>query len=357
MRGKSAISSWQLAVLLFLSRIMQFFLAVSPEGQPGALTAALLLPASMAASILLLLPAYFLLRKNRGKGILDLAGERWGKLGAICSAAFFFFSLCVLVQTASAFSYFLTSTAYPDTSPWLFILLLFAVGGYAASMGYEPTARFGAFVFAALIAALLFTGFSLWPQAHWAFLRPPAGDSLQSQLQLFARLTLGNVETAALLFLIPAVNEKQKSVFWKWNLLTFGVGEGAILFTAAVLGDYGKSQRFPFYTVTKIAEVSIFQRLDSLHIALWVFMALVRLAVFLEVGGKSLARLLPTRAAKHAVATCAAVAALLSGVFTGQQHVLERIGSVFSSGAPVLWLTCLLPLFLLIFRRKGGAGR
>ena len=70
------------------------------------------------------------------------------------------------------------------------------------------------------------------------------------------------------------------------------------LFTAAALGDYAKSQRFPFYTVTKIAEVSIFQRLDSLHVALWVFMALVRLSLFLEVAGKSLARMLPQKASK-----------------------------------------------------------
>lgn len=44
MKGESAISSWQLAVLLFLSRVMQFFLAAPQNEQPGALTAALLLP-------------------------------------------------------------------------------------------------------------------------------------------------------------------------------------------------------------------------------------------------------------------------------------------------------------------------
>ena len=40
MKGESAISSWQLTVLLFLSRITYFFLAEpQPEG-PQALTAA-----------------------------------------------------------------------------------------------------------------------------------------------------------------------------------------------------------------------------------------------------------------------------------------------------------------------------
>lgn len=91
-------------------------------------------------------------------------------------------------------------------------------------------------------------------------LRPPSYDGWQSQLFLFTNLTLGNVETAALLFLISAVNQNKRSVFWKWSLLSVVTLAAIFLFTAAALGDYAKSQRFPFYTVTKIAEVSIFQR-------------------------------------------------------------------------------------------------
>ena len=106
MKGESAISSWQLAVLLFLSRVMQFFLAAPQNEQPGALTAALLLPASVAVSALLLLPAYFLLRRHPDKGLLDIAGERWGGAGLVYPAAFFLFSLCVLIQTTCAFPIF-----------------------------------------------------------------------------------------------------------------------------------------------------------------------------------------------------------------------------------------------------------
>ena len=224
-------------------------------------------------------------------------------------------------------------------------------------MGYEPTARFGSFVLAALLLALLFVGISLWPQVQWEFLRPPSYDGWQSQLFLFINLTLGNVETAALLFLISAVNQNKRSVFWKWSLLSVVTLAAIFLFTAAALGDYAKSQRFPFYTVTKIAEVSIFQRLDSLHVALWVFITLVRLALFLEVSGKSLARMMPKKASKYAVAVCAALAAVLSGILTEKPDVLEALGNFFAGGVPVLLLTVLLPLLLLLSCRKGGTGR
>ena len=224
-------------------------------------------------------------------------------------------------------------------------------------MGYEPTARFGSFVLAALLLALLFLGISLWPQVQWEFIRPPSYDGWQSQLFLFINLTLGNVETAALLFLISAVNQNKRSVFWKWSLLSVVTLAAIFLFTAAALGDYAKSQRFPFYTVTKIAEVSIFQRLDSLHVALWVFITLVRLALFLEVSGKSLARMMPKKASKYAVAVCAALVAVLSGILTEKPDVLEALGNFFAGGVPVLLLTVLLPLLLLLSCRKGGTGR
>lgn len=106
MKGESAISSWQLAVLLFLSRVMQFFLAAPQNEQPGALTAALLLPASVAVSALLLLPAYFLLAGIRIRGLLDIAGERWGGAGLVYPAAFFLFSLCVLIRPPALFPIF-----------------------------------------------------------------------------------------------------------------------------------------------------------------------------------------------------------------------------------------------------------
>ena len=91
--------------------------------------------------------------------------------------------------------------------------------------------------------------------------------------------------------------------------------------------------------------------------ALWVFIMLVRLALFLEVSGKSLARMMPKKASKYAVAVCAALAAVLSGILTEKPDVLEALGNFFAGGVPVLLLTVLLPLLLLLSCRKGGTGR
>lgn len=354
MKGKSAISAWQLAVLLFISRTMQFFLTASSQnGRIETLSLVMILPLSLAATAIVLLPAYFLQHRCEGRGLFDVAFAQWGKGGMALAIFFLLFALGVLIQTVSAFSYFLTSEVYPDTSPWLFILLLMAVGAYAASMGYEPTARYGSFVFIAFLIALVFAGISLLPQAEWEYLRPPVYNTMKEQWKLFLNLTLGNAEIIALLFLFPAVNKSKQSVFWKWSALSLVILEIIFVVSTAVLGDYAQSQRFPFYTVTKIAQVSIFERLDSLHVAIWVFMVLVRLALFLEVAGKSLARLLPKKAGKYSVCICAAAVAFIAGSLIDEPGVLQKMGQFLSAGIPVIVLAFLVPLILLIFERRG----
>lgn len=223
-------------------------------------------------------------------------------------------------------------------------------------MGYEPTARFGSFVLAALLLALLFVGISLWPQVQWEFLRPPSYDGWQSQLFLFINLTLGNVETAALLFLFPAVNQNKRSVFWKWSLLSVVTLAAIFLFTAVALGDYAKSQRFPFYTVTKIAEVSIFQRLDSLSCG--------SLGVY-HVGSsgfifRGIRKIPGTDDAEKSIKICSSrlrgTAAVLSGILTEKPDVLEALGNFLPAAFRCFCLSVLLPLLLLLSCRKGGTG-
>ena len=67
--------------------------------------------------------------------------------------------------------------------------------------------------------------------------------------------------------------------------------------------------------------------------------------------------MMPKKATKYAVAVCAVLAAVLSGILTEKPDVLEALGNFFAGGVPVLLLTVLLPLLLLLSCRKGETGR
>ena len=358
MRNQTAkISPWQCAILLFLSRMLSFFLASPQRIQPGPISFCLLLPLSAAVTGLFLLPAWRFCRRYPGMDLLSAARVRWGGWGNLLPAGFFLLAQMVLIQTVSAFSAFLNTAAYPETSPWLFILLLMAAAAYGAFMGREPVARFSAFVFAAFLLTVVFVGLTLLPQLQWDSLSPPAYDSRAGILRLFVTLTAGNVEGAALILLWPCVREKASSVYWRFSGMTVVVLSLSVLFTSAALGDYGATQRFPFFTVTKVAETTLFQRLDSLHIALWVFLAVLRLALFLQMAGRCLSVLLPTLPQRMAVLLSAGIAALIAGCLSRGTDGLSRMADLLSGGLPGFLCLFLLPLLLCLVGRRGGAER
>lgn len=354
MNRRAQISPWQAAVLLFSGRMLSFFLSPAGSARPSPITFCLLLLPAAVLGGMLVLPACRLLKNYPGQDLLSASAIRWGKTAKLLSLSFFLLAQAVTVQTVSTFSSFLNASAYPEASPWLFILLLTAAAAYGAYMGHEPVARFGSFVFAALTASLFFVALHLIPQLQWESVLPPAYDTAKEVIGLLIALTAGNAELAVLLFLLPTVCEKAGSVYSRWCLLWVPAMAGAVLFTAAALGDYADTQRFPFFTVTKIAGTTLFQRLDSLHIALWVFLAVIRLALFLQMSSACLKQLLGPKCRSYTVWISAGLSAAAAGILSSHGKGLTTLSSILSGGLPVLFCCFFLPLLLLLFGRKGG---
>lgn len=354
MKENAAIGSWQFAILLFLSRMMQFFLAApSAENMPGGVTAAIWLAVSAVTTVAVLVPAYLLGRKHQHKDFAKIAYEKGKVTGHFVSAVFALFALGALVQTVCAFSYFLASTAYPETSPGLFIVFTILVGGYGAAMGYEPTARFGGIVLAVFVIVGVAATVLLAPGAMWEYLRPPVYDSAQTQTRLWVRFTFGNLELAVLVYMLSIVKEKKNSVFFKWSAMALLAMEGTVILTTVVLGDYALTQRFPFYGTSRMVQGRLFEQLDLLIVFLWVFLAVVRIALYLGVMGKALAFFLPEKAKKFSTVIGMALTAVAAGICNLLPTALTKLNILYFAGGPVIITVIVLPLVLLILPGKG----
>ncbi|MDD2955922.1 MAG: GerAB/ArcD/ProY family transporter [Oscillospiraceae bacterium] len=357
MNRSSAISGAQLVTLLFTSRIFQFLTySSSGKGQLGGTAMLLATPLALLLTGLLLLPAYLLLRQNRGCGIVDCAYRYLGRAGGIPAAAMGLFALAVAAATVAGFEFFLSAGIYAEIPPWILIVTLTGAAVYAASMGYEPVSRVSTVVFVAFWAAFLFMGAALLPEMDPVYLRPLSYVAGKDFLRLCVITALSNTETVALLFMISVIKGRPTRCFWYWTGLLLAALELIALMTATALGDYGYSQRFPFYALTKIAEFSIFQRLDSLHTALWIFMALIKTSLYLRIAGEAFRFVLPQAARRWAVPGCGAAAALAAGFLAVEPQRTQRLSAALSGGWPVALLAFALPLWLLIRSRKKGKG-
>ncbi|MCI5802471.1 MAG: spore germination protein [Oscillospiraceae bacterium] len=358
MNRSSAISGAQLVTLLFISRIFDFLTYPSPGGSQISGTAALAaFPVGIALTALLLLPACFLLRENHGCGVVDCAYRYLGKAGGVPVALLMgIFALAVAADTATGFAIFLSAGIYAGAPAWFLIVTLMGAAVYAASMGYEPMSRVSTLVFVGFWAAFLFMGIALLPEMDPVYLRPVVSGESGKFWMLCIRLALGNTETVALLFMISVINGKPSRCFWYWAGLLLAVLELVALVSTMALGDYGSSQRFPFYALTKIAEFSIFQRLDSLHAALWIFMAFIKTSLYLRIAGEALRFLFPAKGRGFVIPACGAAAAGAAIYFAGEPRWADRLSQTVKGGAPVVLLALVLPALLLVLSRKKKRG-
>ena len=358
MNRSSAISGAQLVTLLFISRIFDFLTYESSGKTRIEGTASLLaFPVGLALTALLLLPAFLLLRQNSGCGVIDCAYRYLGKRGGAPMAFLTgLFALSVAVDTVTGFEFFLSAGIYSGAPAWFLVVTLTGAAVYAASMGYEPMSRVATIVFVGFWAAFLFMGAALVPEMDPVYLRPVNLGAGWEWAWLCIRQAAGNTETVALLFMISVINGKPSRCFWYWTGLMLAVLELVSLVSTMALGDYGASQRFPFYALTKIAEFSIFQRLDSLHVALWIFMAFIKTALYLRIAGESFRFLLPLWARSWVIPACGVPAVLAAVILTGEPRWADWLSSAVTGGVPVVALTLVLPLLLLFLQKKKGGG-
>ncbi|MBP0962953.1 MAG: hypothetical protein J6Q99_01505, partial [Oscillospiraceae bacterium] len=231
------IDGRQLMLLLVLGRMFSM-MTYSPgkEAVPGSVTLAAQLPA-LAAELALLFPAFWLVGRLGGKGLLEAALERSPLTGRFCTLVCLGVCWLQAAQTITVQTDFLTGTIY--RLPHRMGLLLALWGGilYVVWLGLESFARLSVGVFAVfvlLVAALALQGI---PNLDPMNLHNPLAEG-------FAPLAKGGAlsvarcgELSAAVLLIPAVRDKTHGWSVKACLLWTGFTLAVSFLTLTVLGN------------------------------------------------------------------------------------------------------------------------
>lgn len=353
------ISPWQAVALLALFRVFSLLTFVPRIGgvQNGA-SVLLALPVSYLLLALVLLPALLLLRRHGGCNAVDCALQLNKPVGKLLAALLGLFSVLIAADTISNFEFLLTTAVYPQTPPLFFILTFAAVCAYAAFLGLEPVARVGTVVFVIFVGVLVFLSAAILPKADFLALKNPMAGGSNEFFSLVIANCFSNFDVVLWLFLAPHIKGSTAKSFVGWLAVTLPFIEYLVLLLTVGLGDYAASQTFPFYSLAAYAELSIFQRLDSLHITLWTFIAFVKVAVYLYFAAHCLGYLMPRRMKKTSILCCGALAAAGAAVLSSGPRRLGAVRAAVQSGIPVAVLAVLIPFALLIWslavRKKKG---
>lgn len=345
------IDGRQLGLLLFLGRMFSMMTyAPGREAQPGAAALAAQLPA-LALELLVVWFAFWAVRRCGGGGLLAAAFGRSRALGRCCAAVGLVFCAAQGALTLTVQTDFLTGTIYQQQGRLGLLLALWGGVLYAVWLGLEAFARMSMGVLALFGLLALALVMQTAPAIDLLNLRHPLEEGWAAVAQSAALNLSRSGELGAAVLLIPAVRDKAD----RWTVRAcLGWRAASLLFAflgLTVLGSFAATRSYPIYTLALAGgEQAVFGRLDALMLLVWIFLAVIRGAMFVWLGARCAARLL---GGGHRLPFAAAGGAtLLLALAAGGMSALWS--------SPLLWggllaaVVVALPLAVLIFRKTGG---
>ncbi len=357
MEQEGKISGAQGAVLLFLCRIFSLLtLTLRPEQQVNGGTALFALVFAPLSQLLVILPGWLLLRRFPDRSLPEIGVLALGKWAKVFSFLLWGMLVLLCAGTVSEFQFFLSASSYENPPVYLFAALLLAAAGYGAYLGLEAFARFSLFVLGAFLLSFGLIGGSLLPEIRLNQLLPPLAEGWEKVGASAWAFVAKDWEALLFLLLAPRLRRGKKSCYAAWNLLYLAAAAGMIFLSSTVLGEYGGLCRYPFFTLASLTEISALERLDSLHMAVWSFLAFLRTTLTLWLAKEVWKSFAPKKWAEQSFWFSLGAVAGLSFVLTGDVTRLSRLGQGIGTGIPVLLFLVALPLLYLIaavLRKKG----
>lgn len=350
MEETDKISLSQLFVLLLLSRSFSL-VCRSPIGEGERITLLTTLLSGVIQAVILAAGLFFCRRKTGVSPFLTPGSGFYriqNLLYWVCCAT-------AAVGTVVNFVSFMTAVVYDYREGWLVTLTFAAAAALAACQGLEGLARGGGILAVLLGIGCFFIALGLWRQYDWRNFTI-AQLSLGNGLSGVCREAVMNGELFAFLLLLPRLRKGPGMASCAGWVACLTLAAGAVqLVTILTLGSYGKMKPFPVFTAVTSVGFWSFHRLDSVFLAIWVTLGLVKLAVFLSLAARCSAGIFFRSWGTGWVWGNAALAAAGTlALWSGPENWAEGIYRQPVTAAVTLLGTLLLPLMgrLLDGRRE-----
>lgn len=361
MLEEGRISYKQLILPIVISRIILTItylptLIEPPANQDAWLTELLFFP----LVLLLALPIYWLWKRFPDQSLIQYSQTIAGKVGKLVGLLYIGYFLQSFAITLAQFGLFFTSTVMPETPVLFFYVTLVLISSYATGKGLEVIGRiaelFAPIVLIAITSVFVFIIKDMRLENLTPVLEKGPLPVLHGGLIFTTRTT----EVLWLAMLLPYLNNRQKAkpVF----ILSFAlISLFFVIITLPVLTVYGSEQRrsleFPFYLVVRLINIADFiERVESIHMAIWVLGIFVRITFLYYLTVLGLGQLLNLRSYKPLVLPLGSIIIPLSILIAPSLVDLQEFTSYKISTAYGLIFLFVLPslLFLTAIIRKKG---
>lgn len=355
--NKVKISSTQAVLLLFLCRMFTT-VTFSPTHSNITESSSILLGdlLSVLVTVILMLPLFFLIN-SKNPDLICCASGCSKIFGKIVGAYFFLIIILLSIYTVTTFTSFITTAIFPNSSQVLIIVTFLIACTYGAIMGLEGVSRAGTIIFVVFLISIGFIIFALADNMKLYNIKPMVNEPVKSVITAIIANVSRNLEIVLLIILYPNINGS----FTKISLGYIGLSSLFFLalgtVTVLILGDYTIKQIFPFYSVTAIAHIGVFQRMDALYMGLWVVLGYIRTTLTLIASSFILRRIFPSQKGNFTFILTAVVIGLFAIALSFNASGARFISSLFDTMIPTAIGIVLLPIVLIICIKKPTKAR
>lgn len=353
--SRSYIDVFQMTALLFLTRVFTLLTFTAGGGNKiSGFDDMIVLTLSFILSMILFIPLYFLFKYFPGQDIVDSTASAFSPTVSK-AAAVIYWAFCIFKasEALSGFSFFLSTAIYPSNPEILIVITFSLVCLYTVRKGIEPLARVSIYIFFISMFSYLFITGSLAMNVELVNFEVPFSQGFLKTSQSVIQSQGVRADIVLFLIFLPYLKGSATKVYVGMSTLILAVFLIMTFVTVGALGEYLDTQMFPYYSAASIAEMGFFQRLDSLHMAIWVMVSFVRVSLFLFAATVCLNKLLSPkkRTEKKSAGTAyinTVIMVLLSFVFSRSFDILSAVMSFSVMVIPFLLLTAVLPLAVSI---------
>lgn len=283
--SKGKISAFQFFTMLFLTRTLTTVTYLSSYTENIRLSDMLIQPIfRIAIGTAIMLPLYFLYKKNIDKNLLDMLSSKskaFARVVAILYVAFFFYFTVVTIARLDLFA---GTVVFPETDLTYILIFAIVLCCYGAFLGLEALGRSSVISIAFVVPALVFIMVTLIKKVDLLNLTPLFYNGVTPVVKVAMDSVGQTVEYAIIATALPRVKGNVKKGFFIWLISQTFLMAVMFFFACAVMGNFASTQLFPFHTLASLAEFSMFSRLDAVFTSVWIMCAFIKagLLIYLQ---------------------------------------------------------------------------
>lgn len=189
---------------------------------------------------------------------------------------FYLYALITASATIMSLKEFLVDAIYPNSSSFFFIVTLVLAAVYASYMGLEGIVRSSFIIFILFLISLAFLILGNGRQIEKVAFSFSFSEVLKNSFKIVA----SSPEILLFSMLRNNVKSNIKKGSYAYILGSNLILAVATVITVLVLSRAVNYENYPYYAVSTLAKISVFERLDAIHMAIWVLIGFIRASIF-----------------------------------------------------------------------------